>query len=222
MLKFFLFLCLPTLVLLAVGCKTASKVTESTSGSEETFNKVSMTLDLDVSQDGSITNGNACFSQGTIATVLYFEFEGGKPIAQTSTLTVDSVSCLSCRSDIKSSTTTFPIELSAILNPNSVAISVGDESMPSVMANELRFWIDTPPVFPLDIYYDCDLKSPGVATDYGSAVSQIASPFMTSVWTQDLVLNEVKVSTFEDYIFPPTYKADVTISVIGELVDKIE
>lgn len=198
------------------GCS----LTDQFGFSDDGYRKVSITIDVAVGSDGSITQGNACFGNGTIASILYFPFKGGEVIEQTSTLTVNSVPCISCYSEITDSITTFPIELSAKLTPNSVAVSIGDEKTPSFMKDELKVWIETPPINSLNIYYDCG-SNPDTLPDYGSAVSQIASPFMTTQWTQDLVLNEVQQSTFNDFEFPPTYVADITISSIEALVDNI-
>lgn len=207
-----LFLPVILLSLFTSGCG----LSDLSPNSEDTmYKKVSMTLDVATWSDGSISAG-ACFGQGTIATVLYFDDDGGEPVAQRSTLTVHSVPCLSCESRITDSTTTFPIELSAVLDPH--AVEVSDEAGNSLyMKDELRFWIDTPPIHSLNIYYECG-GAPDTLPDYGSAVSQIAGPFLTSVWTQDLVLNEVQSSSFENYAFPPVNIADVTISVIETLV----
>jgi len=215
--KTFLISCL--FVLILSGCGVSVPTQEPATKSADDFVKISMTLDVAVGSDGSISQG-ACFGQGTIASVLYFSHQGGNPVSQISTLTVNSVPCLDCYSEIRSSTTQFPIELSAVYSPHSVDIRDA-EGNPEFMKDELRFWISSPPVNSLDIYYECG-GDPATLPDYGSAVSNIAAPFVFEQWTQDLVLNEVKVSTRKDYIFPPTYKADITFSTIETLVDAIE
>jgi|GEM_PF-3405911 hypothetical protein len=196
------------------GCGTGGSVTDF-----DGYRKVSMTLDVSTGSDGSI-DGNACFGQGTIASVMYFPMDGGEPVSQTSTIKVNSVPCLQCYTRIENSVTEFPIELSAVLAPNSVEVNDADGN-PLSMKDELRFWIQTPPINSLDIYYECG-GAPDTLPDYGSAVAQVASPFMTSTWTQDLVLNEVDVSEFNDFAFPPTYLADIKISLIEEFADEIK
>lgn len=216
--KIFLISCF--LLLTLSGCGFSQSIKEQEDALSDGFIKISLTADVVVGSDGSITQGNACFGQGTIASIMYFDEKGGKPLSQTSTLTVNSVPCLACHSEIRSATTKFPIELAAVYSP--FAVDVRDaEGNPEFMKDELKFWIETPPIHSLDIYYECG-GAPDTLPDYGSAVSNIASPFILEQWTQDLVLNEVKVSTRKDYIFPPTYKADITISTIETLVDKIE
>lgn len=211
-----LLLIMAAFALVVSGCGITDSVSNS---SDDGYKKISMTLDVAVGSDGSITQGNACFGQGTIASVLYFLPEGGEPVAQTSTLTVDSVPCLSCYSEITDSTATFPIELSAILDPHSID-ERDEDGNPLYMKDELRFWIATPPTNSLNIYYDCG-GAPATMPDYGSAVSQIASPFMLEVWSEPLAVNEVHVATRENVTFPPTYVADVTVSIIETLVDSI-
>ncbi len=196
------------------GCGLTS-LTQSVD--DEGYRKVSLTLDVVVGSDGSISRG-ACFGNGTIASVLYFPYQGGEVVSQRSTLTVNGVPCLDCYSEITDTIKTFEIELSAVLEPSSVAVSIGDEEVPSKMKDELRFWIEKIPTNELNIYYECG-GAPDTLPDYGSTVAQIASPFIISVWTQDLELNEVKTSTFEDYAFLPTYLADITISTIEALTD---
>jgi hypothetical protein len=181
------------------------------------FRKISLTLDVAVSSNGSI-QGNACFGQGTIASVMYFSEKGGELLSQNSTVTVNSVPCLTCYSEIRSPSV-FPIELAAKLNP--YAVDVRDaQGNPLSMKDELIFWIETPPINSIDIYYECG-GAPATMPDYGSAVSNISTPFVLEQWTQDLVLNEVKTSTRENYAYPPTNLANITISSIETLVDEI-
>ncbi|MBU4315459.1 hypothetical protein KJ673_03595 [Patescibacteria group bacterium] len=203
------------LSLFVSGCGSTDAVRGVT---DNGYRKVSMTIDVVVKNDGSV-DGGVCFGNGTIATVLYFPYEGGEPVAQTSTLTVHSVPCIDCYSEITDAVTAFPIELSAVLEPSSVEINDADGN-PLSMKDELRFWINTPPIHSLNIYYECG-GAPDTLPDYGSAVSQIASPIVLTQWTQDLALNVVKRSTFNDYAFPPSFLADVTFSSIETLVNNI-
>ena len=191
---------------------------------EEGYWKVTFTADISVYSDGSIPESGggpiACFAQGYVAAVLYFPLKGGKVIAQNSSVTIEKVTCINCKSEIVSPASDIPIELAAALDVQSVKI--GDaEGVIKAVFDDFRIWMGKPVIHPLEIFYDCG-PSPGNASDYGNAVSQITSPFLTQVWSFSPQFGEIHSSTFEKYKFPPTYCSDLEFKILEEYVKEID
>jgi len=207
-------------LVLISGCS----VSDSAGNNDQGYWKVTLTADVSVHNDGSIpeTGGGpiACFADGYIGSVLYFPLAGGKAVAQKSFVTIEKVTCINCLSSIVSPASDIPLQLAAVLEVQSVRKGSADGKVTAVF-DDLRVWIDKPVQYPIDIYYDCG-PIPGKASDYGSAVSQITSPFMTQVWSFSPAFGEIHSASFKDYRFPPTYSSDLEFKILEEHVKEIE
>lgn len=215
-----LILGLTAMMLVVSGCS----LTESNLSSDEGYWKVTFTADVSVYNDGSIpTDGGgpiACFSDGYIASVLYFPFNGGEVVSQKSFVTLENVNCINCASEIVSNSSEVPIELSAVLDITDVDVRE-DGSEAVFTYDDFRVWMEDPLINPVDIRYTC-VGAPGVSSDYGAYMSQIVSPLLTQVWSFSPTYGELNTSTFEGYAFPPTYLADIEFNIIEEYVKEIK
>lgn len=206
-----------SLLAIAFACNGCKKTVD------EGYWKVSFTAAIHVYNDGSIDESGggpiACFSDGYIGAVLYFPVHGGDLVAQNSFVTVDSVSCIHCISQMMSQSANIPIELAATLDLTSVSFGDANGTVTAVV-DDFRIWMPQPLIYPIDLYYDCG-PQPGVASDYGNAVSQLCSPFLTQVWSFSPSFDLVHQSNYNGYAFPPSYKADISFQMYEEYVKTI-
>ncbi len=205
-------------------CFSGCGFADPSSTTNDGYWKVTFTADVSVYSDGSVPESGggpvACFADGYIGAVLYFPLKGGDVVAQKSFVTINKVTCVNCTSEIISPSSNIPIELRGKLNVQSVKI--GDETgKVSAVFDDFKIWMEQPLIHPLEIYYDCG-PVPGSASDYGSAVSQITSPFLTQAWSFSPEFGELHSSTFKEYRFPPTFNSDISFRILEEYVKEIE
>ena len=205
-------------LLFSSGCA----LTDSTLNSDEGYWKVTFTADVSVYNDGSISQSgggpSACFADGYISSVMYFAVGGGSPVKQESFVTLNSVNCLSCSSEIVSNSTEIPIYLQAKLDVSGYEFT-GD-FVPEVK-NELLVWMEEPVIYSIDVAYTCQ-GAPGVSSDYGSYISQIVSPFLTEVHHLVVEPDQLSTKTREGFAFPPAYLADIEFNILEEYITEIK
>jgi hypothetical protein len=190
------------------GCKKEEEVTEG-------YWRMTFTADVNVYYDGSISGG-ACTHSGYIGAALYFPFDGGDVVHQESFVTINTVSHPDCMVEMRSQTANIPITLNAVLDVTSVRFGDAQGNVEAVF-DDFRIWMETPVIFPIDIYFDCG-GLPSVETDYGNAVSQITSPFLTHVWSFSPQYDKIHNATYTGYAFPPTFLSDIEFSMYEDYV----